>query len=128
MIDCDETTLWENSAKPGSDEPGSGTYNHAWSRGPLTMMHQYIAGVEPSEPGFRRFTVKPQLGPLRHVETAVPTPYGDIHQTVDRLDDDTFAMELVVPDGTTAEVTLDGCSKTLKNGSHRWNVVRRVSP
>lgn len=116
MIDCDETTLWENFARPGSDEPGSGTYNHAWSGGPLTMMHQYIAGIEPIESGWRRFSVRPQLGPLKHVETVVPTPHGDIKLTVDRDEDNELAIELSVPEGTAAEVTLNGQTKTFPSG------------
>jgi len=121
MIDCPETTLWENFARPGSTEPGSGTYNHAWSGGPLTMMHQYIAGVEPTAPGFQRFSVKPQLGPLRHVETTVPTPHGNIQVTITRDDSSGPNLKLVVPPGTTADVTLGGQTHTFTEGVHMLN-------
>ncbi len=122
MIDCPETTLWENFARPGSSEPGSGTYNHAWSGGPLTMMHQYIAGIEPTAPGFRRFSVKPQLGPLRHVETIVPTQYGDIRLSVDRRAPGTMALALTVPQKTTADVEIPQWKKTFPAGTHTFSI------
>jgi hypothetical protein len=124
MIDCPETTLWENFARPGSDEPGSGTYNHAWSGGPLTMMHQYIAGIEPTAPGFKRFSVKPQLGPLKLVETTVPTPHGKIQLVVTRDKMDGLVLKLVVPERTEADVELGGLKKTFKEGAYSWKAER----
>jgi hypothetical protein len=120
MIECPETTLWENFAPQGSSRPGSGTYNHAWSGGPLTMMHQYIAGIEPTAPGFKRFSVKPQLGPLKKVETTVPTPYGKIKVTARRKGSEKLALKLIVPRGTTAEVEVGGDKKTFEAGTHSW--------
>jgi hypothetical protein len=117
MIDCDETTLWENFAREGSDEPGSGTYNHAWSGGPLTMMHQYVAGIAPVEAGFKRFSVKPQLGPLEKVETSVPTPHGEIKLAVTK-DREKLLLKLVVPEGTSAELTVDWKKTVLGEGTH----------
>jgi hypothetical protein len=121
MIQCEESTLWENFARPGSDEPGSGTYNHAWSGGPLTMMHQYIAGIEPTAASFERFSVKPQLGPLRHVETTVPTQYGTIELKVSRSDTDQSVIDLVVPPGTEAKVVLGDQTQNFPPGAHRWS-------
>jgi hypothetical protein len=121
MIDAKVSTLWENFARPGSDEPGSGTYNHAWSGGPLTMMHQYIAGVEPIEPGFKRFSIKPQLGPLQWVKTSVPTPFGDIKVDINRSGTDTMKVQLTVPAKTTADVTIGKKTKSFKGGQHSWS-------
>ena len=120
MIDCAETTLWENFARAGVDEPGSGTYNHAWSGGPLTMMHQYIAGIEPTEPGFKRFSVKPQLGQLQQVETTVPTPHGSIELVVTREKNGGLLVKLLVPNGTTADVAVGAQTKTFSSGKQTW--------
>jgi glycogen debranching enzyme len=118
MIDASETTLWENFARPGSKEPGSGTYNHAWSGGPLTMMHQYIAGIEPLEPGFKRFSVRPQLGALKEAAVTVPTRFGDIVFSARRETEREVKIELTVPPGTTAEVTDGAEIRTCESGAH----------
>ncbi len=34
---------------------GGGTYNHAWSGGPLTMMSQYVLGVAPESVAYGRY-------------------------------------------------------------------------
>jgi len=122
MIDAPETTLWENFARPGSSEPGSGTYNHAWSGGPLTMMQQYIAGIAPTEPGFKRFSVKPQLGPLKFAQTTVPTLHGNIDFSITRNAANGFTVKLAVPEGTKADVEIGKFKKTFDAGSHSFEV------
>jgi hypothetical protein len=107
MIDQELTTLWEVFGEAGQ---GGGTYNHGWSGGPLTVLSQYVAGVSPTSPGFKTFAVRPQLGDLRHVESAVDTPYGLIEVTIDRpIGDDGWTIRITVPRGTTAEVGPAAC-------------------
>jgi hypothetical protein len=117
MIDAPETTLWENFARPGVKESGNGTYNHAWSGGPLTIMQQYIAGIAPTEPGYKSFSVKPQLGPLRHVDTIVPTPHGSIDFSIARNAAGGLDGKLSVPKGTEADVQIGKFRKIFKEGS-----------
>lgn len=71
MINSPLTTLWEGWGI-GSEGFGGGSYNHAWSGGPLTIMSQYIAGIETVEPAFRTFSVSPNLGNLNYVNVVVP--------------------------------------------------------
>lgn len=71
MINSPLTTLWEGWGI-GSKGFGGGSYNHAWSGGPLTIMSQYIAGIETVEPAFRTFSVSPNLGNLNYVNVVVP--------------------------------------------------------
>ena len=126
MIDSRETTLWENFARPGSAEPGSGTYNHAWSGGPLTMMQQYIAGIAPTAPGFKRFSVKPQLGPLKHVETIVPTPHGNIELSITRNPANGLDLKLTVPRGAKADVAVGDFKKTFSPGTHSRTITSQA--
>ncbi len=126
MIDCPITTLWENFARPGVNEPGSGTYNHAWSGGPLTLLQQYVAGIEPTQPGFKSFSVKPKLGSLTRVETTVPTPHGSIELRIARDDSEGFTIKLVVPQGTVADFQLGSETNRLEEGSHSWSVKPRI--
>ncbi|MEL6925398.1 MAG: glycoside hydrolase, partial [Bacteroidota bacterium] len=61
MVASELTTLWEGW-DIGSATWGGGTYNHAWSGGGLTLMAEYVAGVRPSEAGYSKIRIAPQLG------------------------------------------------------------------
>jgi len=82
---------------------GSGTYNHAWSGGPLTMMSQYVTGVGPDKVAYERYHVLPQMGHLQSVETVVPTVKGNIHVSLKR-EAAAFRINLISPAGTTVTV------------------------
>ena len=99
QIESPLTTLWEVWDFNG------GTYNHGWSGGPLTLLSQYAAGVAPITPGFKKFAVIPQMGPLQAIDSTVPTPYGSIELNL-RQDDAMFLMNVTVPKGTSAIVSI----------------------
>lgn len=66
----------------------------------------FLLGVQPVEPGYKRFTVCPQ--PVREVRWAkglVPTPHGAIAAAWD-ASGKTFKLSLSVPKGTSADVVL----------------------
>lgn len=100
MIDSPITTLYEHFGREGTDEVGRGTYNHAWSGGALTVLSQYAAGIAPTKPAFKEFAVLPQMGPLKQIETVVPTQYGNI--SLKLRNQKAFQMNLTVPKGTAA--------------------------
>ena len=78
MISSSATTLWENF-------PASGTFNHAWSGGPLTLLAEEVAGVTPTSPGFATFDVQPALGTtLNYVNLDVPSRQGVIRTGIYR--------------------------------------------
>jgi uncharacterized protein YjdB len=99
MVDSPLTTLWEFW------DPNSGTQNHAWTGGPLTMMSMYAAGVSPVEPGYTKFKVAPQLGTMNKIDAKVPTVKGEINVKVERKgsgDKETIDVWTNVPNGTKA--------------------------
>lgn len=105
MIESQYTTLWEGWGI-GSEGYGGGSYNHAWSGGPLTIMSQYIAGIETIEPAFKRFAVKPNLGNLNVVKTTVPLSGQreillNIYKNTNEM-----RIHLNVPEDTEAELYL----------------------
>ncbi len=69
MVDSHISTLWEAW---DVDEGKTGSINHGWAAGPLTLLSQYIAGISPVGPGWEKVLVHPQLGDLEWVECAVP--------------------------------------------------------
>ncbi len=103
------STLWEGWEYTGARgmqyKSGNGTYNHAWSGGCLTILSQYIAGIAPIEPAFRRFSVEPNLATLNHVHSIVPTPFGNIALAADK-GEGVLKIGLTVPENTEAEIRL----------------------
>ena len=103
------STLWEGWEYTGARgmqyKSGNGTYNHAWSGGGLTILSQYIAGIAPIEPAFRRFSVEPNLATLNHVHSIVPTPFGNIALAADK-GEGVLKIGLTVPENTEAEIRL----------------------
>jgi len=95
MVESPGTTLWEIWDR--------GTKNHAWGGGALTLLSQYGAGVAPETPGYETYHVLPQMGPLKHIKTTVPSVKGDID--VELLNEPgVFTLELTSPENTTAIV------------------------
>ncbi len=59
----------------------SGSLNHGWSGGPLTLMSQKMAGVSPAAPGGTQFQILPQPGNVEEISASMLTRHGLI--TVD---------------------------------------------
>jgi alpha-L-rhamnosidase len=79
----------------------------------------YLLGVAPTEPGYKRFKVRPQ--PTREVRWAkgiVPAPRGSIRCEWE-LKDGTFELTLTVPRGTRADVELPARSAAATGGGTR---------
>lgn len=100
MVESPLTTLWEGWGI-GNEGFGGGSYNHAWSGGPLTILSQFFAGIAPLKPGFKEFSVNPQLGCLKNVDAVVPTKWGDITISIVR-EGSRMIVKLQVPNETTA--------------------------
>lgn len=122
MIDDPSSTLYENFGG-GQYRAGSGTNNHAWSGGGLTMMQQYIAGFQPTSPAFKTYTISPQMGPLKRIRTKVPTRFGSIDLDLNQMSVGAFLMKLDSPAGTTVTVALPLAQQTQTltiNGDLIW--------
>lgn len=102
QLDSPLTTLWEGWGI-GKKGYGGGTYNHAWSGGPLTCLSQYAAGVAPTKPGYEAYAVLPQLGALSRIQAVVPTVKGSVEVTLAQTDE-SFVADIVSPLGATAEL------------------------
>lgn len=121
MIDSPITTLWELF----DTRELHGSYNHAWSGGPLIILSRYIAGVSPIKAGFETFQVKPELCNLKYVNTVVPTVRGNIKLDVNQASG--YQMKLTVPRGTKAEVLLpEKYAKYSVNGRTRKPAIAKT--
>ncbi len=104
------TTLWEGWGI-GKEGFGGGTTNHAWSGGGLTLLSQYVAGIQPLEPGYKSFLVRPQLGFLKEVQAVVPSIAGEIKISIKK--NDGMQLELSVPQKTSAQLKLPAFVKKI---------------
>ncbi len=108
----DYSTLWEHRGH-------NGTSNHAWTGHGIIHMSQRLAGIEPLKPGFREFSVRPQMASLKHIECGVETAYGMIEVVLDRKGRRINAA-ITVPEGTTAVITdYRGRQLRLSVGQHK---------
>jgi alpha-L-rhamnosidase len=99
QIDSPLTTLWEGWGI-GGEGYGGGSYNHAWSGGPLTCLSQFAAGVAPTSPGFASFSILPQMGNLTRIDCSVDSPKGMIRVKLE-AGDSHFNAILHTPSGTS---------------------------
>ena len=104
MVESPLTTLWEGWGV-GAEGFGGGSYNHAWSGGPLIVLSQKVAGIAPLEPGYRRFSVQPQLGGLTSAAATVDSVAGEIKVEI-QITEDAVEFALAVPPGTHAELSI----------------------
>lgn len=106
MIDSPTTTLWEGWGI-GPAGYGGGSYNHPWSGGPLTLLSQYVAGINPAASGYDSITIEPRLGRLRHLKATVCSPRGNI-LVVFRQDQEHGMIEgqVTIPNAAVATLLL----------------------
>ncbi len=91
------TTLWEHWNFEG-------TNNHAWTGGGIIELGSRVAGIKPVEPGYKVFSVTPQMGSLKKVEAGFDTVSGKIEVSLEKKGKRINAV-ITVPEGTTAIVT-----------------------
>ena len=106
-----------------SNQAGVTSLCHPWSAGCTTWLTRYVAGIEPTGPGFATVDITPHLGRLlTSVAADAPTPHGIIHWSFDAKKG---RAELVVPDGVTARVGIPALERTIDavriNGRTAWN-------
>jgi len=90
---------WDNKYKPNQD------WNHVWGAVPANVIPRKLMGVEPLEPGWKTFRVRPQIGSLEWANGKVPTIKGDVTVSC-KQDPSTYVMQLVVPGNTSGTVEL----------------------
>ena len=129
------TTIWErwDSMLPdGSVNPGEMTsFNHYAFGAVADWLHRRVAGLAPSEPGYRKLEVRPYVGGgitwarARHV-----TPYG-LAECAWKVIGGRVEVEVTVPPNASAVVTLplsDQPAFEIAAGAYRWSYPARQAP
>ena len=92
--------------------PKGGSYNHAWN-GSNKILSKYIAGVEPTEVGWREYQIMPTLLHIKYLKKTIPTVNGNIDIDI-KLEDKTYQMALISPSQTTALIGIPKSGKDIK--------------
>ena len=88
---------------------------HAW-------LYNSLAGIKPLSPGYKSFSVTPFIpDKIDFVSVKLETPYGIIGSSW-KKQNDAIILELSVPCGTKAEVSLLGAFYSLVSGKHTLSV------
>lgn len=88
---------WDPKLKPNLD------WNHAWGAAPANLIPRCLMGIEPLEPGFKRFRVRLQTASLTEARVKMPTPNGPITLAIRRSPEAGWSSEISVPKGAVAE-------------------------
>jgi len=123
MVDRGATTVWEEWEGVDSRGVPHGSLNHYSTGAVASFLHRYVAGLRPTEPGYRSFEVRPQPGGgITWANTRHISPYGPIEvswRVANRSAG--LELELLVPGGTTASVVLPGeAPRRVGPGRHRF--------
>ncbi|MBQ4287365.1 MAG: hypothetical protein II770_04975, partial [Bacteroidales bacterium] len=121
MLENGATTLWEQY-------DGDNSRNHPVHGAGLTWFQKGLCGIDtdPDAPGFRHFTVKPNLpSSFTSASYSTVTPYGKLSSDVARTADG-FRLEIRVPVGCTATITLPS-GNVEERGQGNWTLTDKVA-
>lgn len=110
--------FWENLEPDGTIQDNTISMAHGWSSGTTPALTSYVLGVQPTDAGYRTFSVAPQFSGLRWAKGKVPTPYGQIAVSWKKTGNHSYSLSVTAPPGTTATVTLPGGSKVWIHGGN----------
>jgi hypothetical protein len=96
----DYTTLFEGWGI-GEQGYGGGTANHSWSGGPLTVLSQYLTGIEPVEPGYNLFQIVPNPGSVKQATATIQSVKGIIKSSFEHSGN-IFKLTATIPKASEA--------------------------
>lgn len=124
MVDRGATTIWErwdSLLDDGTVNPGEMTsFNHYALGSVADWMHRVVAGLAPTEPGYRRVRFAPTPGGgVTRASAAHDSPYGRV--AIDwHLDGGDLVVTTELPTGTTGSLEVAGHpAQQLGPGIHR---------
>ncbi|MCM3749385.1 alpha-rhamnosidase [Paenibacillus pasadenensis] len=91
MIKLGATSFWEEYDPSLADDAHYGMYGmpfgkslcHAWGASPVYLIGKYFLGVTPSEPGYGKYRIEPNLGGLTQMKGTVPIGEGEVTVEMD---------------------------------------------
>lgn len=116
MIQNEATTVWERFELKKS--PVMNSHNHPMYGAIGYWFYAYLAGIIPTEPGFRRVSIKPYFpDELTSCHAVVDTIQGEISVRWSKRYGKLYLF-IQIPFGMTADVDFDGTVTTVTSGYH----------
>lgn len=105
------------------DPRNGNSWNHFMMGQIDEWFYRSLAGIEPSNQGFQKFTIHPRpVGDLKYVKASYNSPYGLI--SVEWRIEKNFRIKITVPKNAQATVVLpDGSSRIANSGKHVFSCV-----
>jgi len=91
-----------------NDEGYFVSLSHGWSSGPTAWLTEQILGIRPTEPGYQRVNIRPDLAGLEWARGKVPAPGGLIQADYRAASGLTANIE--IPNGVQADVSMPVCN------------------
>jgi alpha-L-rhamnosidase len=130
-VDRGATSIWEEwSAIAPDGRVGTWSLNHYAFGSVDEWLYGRLAGLQPTEPGFRRVRIAPDFdADLQWVEAYQDTPYGrlSVRWQRDASDPAVVRLDVTIPPGMTAEIAMpDGFDPlSVSRNDHPWAGVLR---
>ncbi len=103
---------------------GKASQCHIMFGDPSACIYRYFAGIAPTKPGFKEFTLTPatNLKELPDFDCTYDSASGTIRSALKSAKDGKRQYTCAVPEGTTAILTLNGKTHSLSAGEHKFNL------
>lgn len=124
-VNLGATTIWERwdsmKADGSFDESGMNSFNH-YAYGSIgSWMVEKLGGLNMLAPGYQKSRIAPMpIKGITSVSVALDTPYGKL-ACAWRCENKQFVVDIAVPVGTTADVTLPDRQDTFTLGSGQYH-------
>ena len=116
------TTIWEHWDSKKEDgsfwSTDMNSFNHYAYGACAAWFYRTILGIRPIEPAYRSFEIRPiPSKELGFAKARVETRSGNIRSEW-RYEDEGIRYSFSIPEGTTAEVTIDGSTASYTSGEY----------
>ena len=122
------TTVWERwnsyTEEDGFGENNSmNSFNHYSLGSVVSWLYEYVLGIrrETAHPGYKHFTLQPEIGTFAYAKGGIDTPHGRIESAWEIVNGKAI-YRCTVPANTTATVVLGSLTKEIGSGSYTFIV------
>ncbi len=104
------------------DWNGTSSQCHIMFGDPSACLYRYFAGIAPTKPGFKEFTLTPatDIKDLPDFDCVHNSPYGEIRSALKTCKNGKKQYICVIPKGTSATLTLNGKEVALTEGEYEY--------